>query len=118
MPFGQLARRVRRPTFGYRRTMKLAYKPIGIILGLLAGLVSKKLFDVIWGMFDEEEPPKPTTRDAEWPKVLAAAAVQGVTFKVTRAAVDRAGAKGWDHVFGVWPGDKKQEKSQAAEAVR
>jgi hypothetical protein len=104
--------------FGYLRTMKLVYKPFGIVLGLLAGLVSKKLFDVVWGMFDKEEPPKPTTRDAEWSKVLAAAAVQGVTFKVTRAAVDRVGAKGWDHLFGVWPGDKKQEKSQAAEAVR
>jgi pectin methylesterase-like acyl-CoA thioesterase len=98
--------------------MKLIYKPFGIILGLLAGLLSKKLFDVIWGIFDNEEPPKPTTRDANTSKVLAAAAVQGVTFKVTRAAVDRAGARGWNHLFGVWPGDKKQEKSQAAEAVR
>jgi pectin methylesterase-like acyl-CoA thioesterase len=98
--------------------MKLLYKPFGIVLGLLAGLLSKKLFDVVWGLFDNEEPPKPTTQEADWPKVMAAAAVQGVTFKVTRAAVDRAGAKGWDHLFGVWPGEKRQEKSQAAEAVR
>jgi Protein of unknown function (DUF4235) len=98
--------------------MKLAYKPIGIVLGLLTGLLSKKLFDVIWGLFDKEEPPKPTTQEAAWPKVLAAAAVQGVTFKVTRAAVDRAGAKGWNHLFGVWPGEKRQEKSQASDAVR
>jgi hypothetical protein len=98
--------------------MKLIYKPFGIILGLLAGFASKKLFDVVWGIFDNEEPPKATTKEAGFPKVLAAAAVQGVTFKVTRAAVDRAGAKGWDHLFGVWPGDKKQDKSQAAEAVR
>jgi hypothetical protein len=98
--------------------MKLIYKPFGIILGLLAGFASKKLFDVVWGIFDNEEPPKATTKEAGFPKVLAAAAVQGVTFKVTRAAVDRAGAKGWDHLFGVWPGDKRQDKSQAAEAVR
>src|SRR3954470_4957194 len=97
--------------------MKLLYKPIGIGLGILAGLLSKKLFEAAWGVLDKEEPPKPTTRDAEWKKVLAAAAVQGVTFKVTRAAVDRAGAKGWDHLFGVWPGEKRQEESQAAEAV-
>jgi endo-1,4-beta-mannosidase len=98
--------------------MKLIYKPFGIILGLLAGLLSKKLFDVLWGIFDDEEPPKATTRDVNTSKVLAAAAVQGVTFKVTRAAVDRAGARGWQHLFGVWPGEKSQEKSQAAEAVR
>lgn len=98
--------------------MKLAYKPIGIVLGLIAGFFSKKLFEMVWGLFDDQEPPKPTTKEADWPKVLAAAAVQGVTFKVTRAAVDRAGAKGWDHLFGVWPGEKRQEESQSAEAVR
>jgi pectin methylesterase-like acyl-CoA thioesterase len=98
--------------------MKLLYKPFGIVLGILAGLVSKKLFDVVWGLFDEEEPPKPTTQEADWSKVLAAAAVQGVTFKVTRAAVDRAGAKSFHHITGVWPGDKYPDESQAAEAVR
>src|SRR5689334_12373331 len=98
--------------------MNVLYKPFGIVLGILAGLLSKKVFNVVWGLFDKEEPPKPTTQQADWTKVLAAAAVQGVTFKVTRAAVDRAGAKGWDHLFGVWPGEKHQEKSQAAELAR
>jgi hypothetical protein len=98
--------------------MKLIYKPFGIVLGIVAGLLSKKVFEAVWGILDKEEPPKPTTQDADWSKVLAAAAVQGVTFKVTRAAVDRAGAKGWDHLFGVWPGEKRPDKSQAAEIAR
>jgi hypothetical protein len=98
--------------------MKLMYKPFGIVIGILAGLLSKKLFDAIWGVFDEEEPPKPTTEEASWPKVLGAAAVQGLTFRVTRAAVDRAGAQGFRYFTGVWPGEKHQEESQAAEAVR
>jgi len=97
---------------------KLIYKPFGIVIGILAGLLSKKLFNVVWGLFDQEEPPKPTTKDADWPKVLSAAAVQGVTFKVTRAFVDRAGARGFEYFTGIWPGDQKQEKSQAAEALR
>jgi hypothetical protein len=117
-PIRQLRPGVCRTALGYVADMKLLYKPFGIVLGILAGLLSKKLFDVVWGIFDNEEPPKPTTQEADWPKVMAAAAVQGVTFKVTRAAVDRAGAKGWDHLFGVWPGEKRQEKSQASEAVR
>jgi hypothetical protein len=41
-----------------------------------------------------------------------------VTFKVTRAAVDRAGAKGFAHLTGYWPGPKETEESEAAEAVR
>lgn len=98
--------------------MKLIYKPFGIFFGILAGFLSKKLFDVVWGLFDEEEPPKPTTRETSWAKVVGAAAVQGITFKVTRAAVDRAGAKGYEHFTGVWPGEKVADESQAAEAVR
>jgi hypothetical protein len=98
--------------------MKLIYKPFGIVLGLLAGLVAQKLFNVVWGIFDKEEPPKPTTLEADWPKVLSAAAVQGMTFRLTRAAIDRAGAKGFYHLTGFWPGDKRQEQSEAAQAVR
>lgn len=99
-------------------TMKVLYKPFSIVLGLLSGFVAKKLFNVIWGVFDNEEPPKPTTRQTSWPKVLGAAAVQGATFRATRAVVDRAGAKSVEHLTGFWPGDEKPEESQAAEAVR
>ena len=98
--------------------MKLFYKPFGIIFGILAGLVSKKIFEALWGVFDKEEPPKPTTLQTTWPKVLGAAVVEGVTFKVTRAAVDRVGAKGFAHLTGVWPGEKQPDESEAAEAVR
>ena len=98
--------------------MKILYKPVGLVLGLLAGLISQKLFNAVWGIFDKEEPPKPTTEEAVWLKVIAAAAVQGVTFRVTRAAVDRLGATGFRYFTGIWPGEKHQEESQAAEAVR
>ena len=98
--------------------MKLVYKPFGIVFGILAGILSKKIFEAVWGVFDKEEPPKPTTLETTWPKVIGAAVVQGVTFKVTRAAVDRAAASGFAHFTGYSPGDKKPEKSQAAEAVR
>jgi hypothetical protein len=97
---------------------KVIYKPFGIVFGILGGLVSKKIFEAVWGIFDEEEPPKPTTRETNWPKILAAAAVQGLTFKMTRAVVDRGGAKGFNYLTGVWPGPERTEKSQAAEAVR
>jgi uncharacterized protein DUF4235 len=98
--------------------MKLLYKPFGIVFGILAGIVSKKIFEAVWGIFDKEEPPRPTTLETTWPKVLGAAVVQGVTFKVTRAVVDRAGAAGYARLTGTWPGKEKTEESQAAEAVR
>ena len=89
--------------------MGLIYKPIGIVLGILAGIAGRQLFNFIWGKLDEEEPPEATTEETTWPKVLAAAAVQGVIFRVVRVAVDRYGAMGWRYLTGVWPGEKRPE---------
>jgi hypothetical protein len=91
--------------------MSLIYKPFGIILGIFAGLLAKRLFEFLWGRFDEEEPPKPTTEYAPLGKVLGAAALEGVVFKTTRAAIDRYGAKGFQHLTGFWPGEKEPERA-------
>jgi hypothetical protein len=89
--------------------MKLLYKPFGIILGILAGLVGRKAFDFVWTKLDDEEPPEPTTEETSWRRVIAAAAVQGVIFRVTRVAVDRYGAIGWRNLTGTWPGEKRPD---------
>ena len=89
--------------------MKLIYKPFGIILGILGGLLGKRLFDFIWTKIDDEEPPEATTQEARWSKVLLTAALQGMIFKGTRALVDRQGAKGWYYLTGARPGEKRPD---------
>ncbi len=89
--------------------MKILYKVISIPLGIAAGQLSEKIFEQVWGVIDDREPPKANIEETTYPKVLAAAAVQGLTFYVTRAAVQRGGAKGFAWLTGVWPGDKKPE---------
>ena len=90
---------------------KLIYKPFGIVLGILAGFLSKKLFNTVWGIFDDEEPPKPTTKETNWPKVLAAAAVQGIVFKTSaRVRRPRRGARGFEHLTGSWPGPSRPRR--------
>ena len=89
--------------------MGAIYKPFGIILGILAGLLGKRIFNFVWTKIDDEDPPKPTTEETSWGKLLGAAAVQGVIFRLTRVVVDRYGAIGWSYLTGVWPGEKRPE---------
>ena len=63
----------------------------------------------MWTKIDDEDPPKPTTEHTPWAKVIAAAALQGVIFRVTRVLVDRNGAQGWAYLTGVWPGEKRPD---------
>src|SRR3954471_7953606 len=88
----------------------LIYKPLGLILGILAGLVGRRVFDKAWEKIDDEDPPKGTTEQASWGKVLSAAALQGVIFKVVRVVVDRYGAIGWHYLTGTWPGEKRPDR--------
>jgi hypothetical protein len=94
---------------GIGQNVRLIYKPFGIVLGILAGLVGRKLFDFIWSKIDEEDPPKPTTMRTSWAKLLGAAAIQGMIFRVVRVAVDRYGAQGWYYLTGSWPGEKEPD---------
>jgi Protein of unknown function (DUF4235) len=91
--------------------MKLLYKPFGIIAGIVGGLLARRLFTVVWGWIDDEEPPEAKTERASWARVVTAAAVQGATFSATRAVVDRAGARSFQHLFGVWPGERDPDQA-------
>ncbi|MGI8729693.1 MAG: DUF4235 domain-containing protein [Solirubrobacteraceae bacterium] len=89
--------------------MKLLYKPFEIIIGIVAGFLARKAFDQVWGQIDDREPPTPTTLESSWGQVLGAAAVQGATFSVTKALVNRSGAKGFHWLTGTWPGETRPD---------
>ena len=92
--------------------MKVIYRPIGLLMGILSALVAKRIFNFAWTKIDDEDPPKGTTQEAPWVKILGAAALQGVIFKTTRVVVDRYGALGWSHLTGVWPGEKRPDPDE------
>ena len=84
---------------------KLFYKPLGIILGVLAGRLASKLFKQFWELAAGEGPsPSAMDRDRAWGEIIAAAAIRGAVFSGVRAVVDRAGATSFEHVTGSWPG--------------
>ena len=89
--------------------MGLIYKPFGILLGIVAALLGKRVFNFAWTKIDDQDPPKATTEQTTWARLLAASAFQGVIFKVVRVVVDRYGAIGWRYLTGVWPGERRPD---------
>ena len=85
---------------------KLAYKPIGLIGSILAGAVSGAVFKQVWkAVAKEDDAPGALQSEYSMTEVVLAAAVQGAIFAATKAAIERAGARGFTKVTGTWPGD-------------
>jgi hypothetical protein len=85
---------------------KLVYRPLGLVFSILGGLLAGVAFKQIWKVLsDEEESPKALESEYGWREVLPAAALEGATFALVKAAVDRGGAEGFRKLTGVWPGD-------------
>jgi hypothetical protein len=89
--------------------MKLLFIPIGVLGGLLAGLIGKKLFEQIWGLIDEEEPPDPKHREISVPKMVAALALEGAIFRAVRGLADHGSRRSFARLSGSWPGEERPE---------
>lgn len=87
--------------------MKILYKPFGIIASLVGAKMANSIFRAMWTRIDEEAPPRPTTADVSFQKVVGAAALEAATTAAIGAAVDRVSAKTFQHLTGIWPGDRR-----------
>jgi hypothetical protein len=85
---------------------KLAYRPVGLIAGIAAGALSGAIFKQVWKhVSDAEDAPSALKSEYRMREVVLAAAIQGAIFAATKAAIDRAGARGFTKLTGTWPGD-------------
>ncbi|MEV4707454.1 DUF4235 domain-containing protein [Actinoplanes sp. NPDC049316] len=83
---------------------KIAYRPVGLILGLGAGAIAGFVFKEVWKLAaGDDDAPSPTDEDRGWGEIIAAAALQGAIFATVRALVDRGGAVGVRKMTGKWP---------------
>jgi hypothetical protein len=89
--------------------VKIVFAPISLILGLLAGILGKKIFEGVWGLVDEEEPPSPEHREFSWPKLIAALVVEGAIFRLVKGLVDHGTRRSFATLTGVWPGEEAPE---------
>jgi hypothetical protein len=89
---------------------KLAFLPFSIGAGLVAGALSRKAFGALWGVVDDEEPPKAEHREVALPKLAAAITLEGAVFALTRGMVDHGARQLFFRLTGSWPGEEAPER--------
>ncbi len=82
---------------------KLLYLPFGVAAGQVTKRLSKKVFEGVWSKVDAAAPPPPPGSGDAWAKTVGGAAIKAATNAGTKAAVDRATAQTFYHLFGLWP---------------
>jgi hypothetical protein len=88
---------------------KILFTPISVGSGLIAGLIGRKLFGIVWGLVDDEEAPKPEHRRIKPVKLVAALAVEGALFALIRGLVDHGSRHAYLRLTGEWPGDEEPD---------
>lgn len=82
------------------KASQIAYKPVGLALGAVSGMLAGGLFKQAWKVLGhDEDAPDATDEERAWTEVLLAATLQGAIFAGVKAAVDRAGAA----ATAAWP---------------
>ena len=89
--------------------MSALFKPIGIVAGLLAGMIGKKIFEFAWGLVDDEDAPEPKYREMPIPKMVVALLVEGAIFRVVRGLADHGLRHAFARLTGEWPGPERPE---------
>jgi len=86
--------------------VKALFLPVSLLAGLLAGLVSKRLFALLWSVVDGREPPDPKERVEAHRKLVAALVLEGALGSLLRGGLDHASRPGLARLTGSWPGEE------------
>ena len=89
--------------------VKALFIPISITGGLLAGMVGKKIFQQVWGVLDDEEPPDSEHRDIDYRKLTMALLLEGAIFRLVKGYADHGMRQGVVRLTGEWPGEEEPE---------
>jgi hypothetical protein len=86
--------------------MKILFVPLSVLAGILAGILSKKFFSVLWGVIEGGEPPNPKHPVEDPVKLAAALVLEGAIVRLLRGGVDHASRRGFARLTGSWPGEE------------
>ncbi len=90
---------------------KLLFVPFSVIGGIVAGALSKKTFEALWGVLDDHEAPEPKHRDISLKKLIPALVLQGAIFRAIRGLFDHGTRQAFQRLTGSWPGDEQPEQA-------
>jgi hypothetical protein len=90
---------------------KILFLPFSIASGMLAGFLSKKLFDGLWRLVDDQEAPEAEHRQISLAKLALALALEGAIFRAVRGLTDHHARKGFHRATGSWPGEEAPEQT-------
>jgi Protein of unknown function (DUF4235) len=88
---------------------KVVFLPVSIGGGLIAGLIGKKLFALIWGLIDAQAAPKPEHRRVPLGKLTLALIIEGALFSLLKGIVDHGSRHAFTRLTGSWPGEEAAE---------
>jgi Protein of unknown function (DUF4235) len=88
---------------------KIVFIPFSVVGGVLAGVVGKKAFEILWSAFDNEEPPDPKQREIPWQKLVPALLLEGAIFRAVRGLFDHGSRQAFSKLTGNWPGEERPD---------
>jgi hypothetical protein len=91
--------------------MRFLFLPFSIAAGLIAGFLSKKIFEGVWRLVDEEEAPEAEHKEISLAKLALALVLEGAIFRAVRGLVDHQARKSFYRLTGSWPGEEAPEQA-------
>ena len=94
--------------------LKLLYKPVAIVAGIVGGLLSGLIFKNLWKVVGRgSDPPAPLDSERAWGEVLLASVLHGAIYALVKTAVDRGAAEWTRKKTGIWPGGTLQHPGKS-----
>jgi Protein of unknown function (DUF4235) len=90
--------------------MGLIFRPVGLLSGILAGVIGKKIFELVWRLIDDEDAPEPKYREIAIGKLVVALFLEGAIFGVLRGLADHGARHAFARLTGEWPGQEHPDQ--------
>jgi hypothetical protein len=88
---------------------RILFLPFNIVGGIVAGLISKKAFEGLWRVLDNEEAPDPKHRQIDSKKLVAALVLEGAIVRAVRGIFDHGARRAFSKLTGIWPGEERPD---------